>query len=98
MSSGVQNLVGASGVGLIAANYWLGGSRQTVSAGTASAGATQAQTTAAHKQIKVIGAELLFVVVATMIAGTSDAAAQLMLAVMVGLGLLYAIQHFAKGS
>lgn len=93
--SASQNLVGAGGVGLIAANFWLGGSREIVAGGTTNPSATAAQTDAAHKQLKVVAAELFFVVVATIIAGTSDTAGMAMLAVIVALAILWSIHHYA---
>jgi hypothetical protein len=94
--SGKQNLVAAGGLGLIAANFWLGGARQTVSAGLTK-GAAPGTATNAHTEIKRVALELLFVGVAVVIAGASDGAASAMLAVIVALFVLWAINHYAPG-
>lgn len=91
-----QTLVAAGGIGLIAANYWLGGAKQTVTAGTLTKGASADATAASHTEIKKVAAELLFVGVATLIAGISDAAASAMLAVIAALFVLWAINHYTK--
>lgn len=97
MSSGKQTLVAAGGLGLIAANFWLGGARQTVNAGLFTPGAAPGMATNAHTEIKRIALELLFVGVAVLIAGVSDGASSAMLAVIVGLFILWSINHFAPG-
>lgn len=92
--SGQQGLVAVGGIGLIGANYWLGGARQTVKAGALTPGATTAQTTAAHQQLKTVLIELMFVGVGVLLAGISDAAGSAALAVLVALGVLWAINHY----
>lgn len=91
-----QNLVAAAGIGLIAANFWLGGARQTVTAGSLKPGASGAATTASHTEVKKIAGELLFVGVAVLLSGISDAAGSAMLAVIVGLAVLWSIHHYTS--
>ena len=92
--SGKSNLVGAGGIGLIAANFWLGGARKTVGAGLVK-GAQPGTATNAHTEIKKVAAELLFVGVAVLIASVNDTAATAMLAVIVALFVLWSIHHFS---
>lgn len=92
--NGKQNVVAAGGLGLILANFWLGGARKTVTAGTINKGATTDQTAAAHLEIKKFAGELLFVGVAVLLSGWSDTAGSAMIAVIVALFILWAINHF----
>lgn len=94
--SGKQQLVAAGGIGLIAANFWLGGARQTVTTGALTKGASPAATSDAHTEVKRIAAELLFVGLAVLISGVSDAAGSAMLAVIAALAVLWAINHYTK--
>lgn len=90
-----QDLVAVAGIGLITANFWLGGARDTVSAGLFNGAAHPDQVASAHTSLKTAGAELLFVAVATLLAGMSDNAGTAMLSVIVALGVLWAIHHFS---
>lgn len=89
--TGAQTLVGAGGVGLVAANFWFGGSHQTVSAGLFGSG----DPGAAHSALLGLGGEMLLVVVLTVLAGLSDAWGTAMAVVVVGLAILWAINHYA---
>lgn len=64
--SGVQTVVGAAGIGLIAANEWTSGDRGVFRGVLWDKGANPA---AAHKAVVRLGGELLFVLVAVIIAG-----------------------------
>lgn len=87
-----QSLVGAGGIALLVANFWTGEARATVSGGLF---AKDGNPAAAHRELKVIGGELLFVAVATLLAGISDAWGTAMVAVIVALFVLWAINHFS---
>lgn len=91
-----QNLVAAGGLGLIAVNFWLGGARQTVTAGSLKPGSTGDATAASHTAIKKIAGELLFVGIAVLVSGISDAAGTAMLAVIAALAVLWAIHHYSS--
>lgn len=95
--SGKSQLIGAAGVGLIGANFWTGPQRSQLSAGFFSKGATAADTAAAQAVLKQLGAEALFVGVATLIGSTGDSGGNAMLAVIVALGIVWAITHYASG-
>jgi hypothetical protein len=89
-----QTYVAAAGLGLVAANYWLGAARHDFTAGALTTGASAAQTAAAHKTIKVLAVELLFVGAAVLIAGQSPAAGTAMGAMITALAILWAIHHY----
>lgn len=90
-----QPVVAAAGFGLVLSNYWLGGARQQVSSTVFNPKATADQVTVAHSTIKNLFIELFFVIIATIVAGISDGAADAMLAVIVALAILWAINHYA---
>lgn len=92
--NGLQTLVGAGGVGLVAANFWFGGQRSTVSAGLFGSG----DPGVAHKALVTLGGEMLLVVVLVVLAGISDAWAAAMAVVIVGLAILWAINHYGSSS
>lgn len=91
--TGKQTLVGAGGAALVLVNYWVSPSRQTVSAGLFGTGSTSD----AHRSLATLGGELLFVVVATMLAGLSDGFGSVMVAVIVALFVLFAINYYGGG-
>lgn len=93
--SGKSQLVGAAGIALVGANFWLGPQRAQLSGGLFLKSATSAQTEGAHTALKQLGAELLFVTVATVIASVSDSAGSAMLAVLAALAVVWAITHYA---
>ena len=94
--TGAQTLVGAGGVGLVFANFWLGGGNQrsTVSAGLFGSG----DPGAAHSALLSLGGEMLLVVVLTVLAGVSDAWGSAMAVVIVGLAIIWAINHYGASS
>lgn len=101
--NGQQQIVGLGGLALIGANFWLTDQKQTFAAGALSnsgqSGLTPkstAQTEAAHSLVKQIAAELLFVGVATLLAGMSSQAGNAMIAVVAALAILWAIKHYSK--
>lgn len=93
--NGAQTAAGAVGLGLVAADFWTSQQRPTITAGIFGTGASAAD---AHRQLKLVGAELLFVAVAVLVAGISDQAGKAMVAVLVALAVIWAINHYSKGS
>lgn len=91
-----QDIVAAAGMGLIIADFWLGNSRAPIAAGIFGRAGGSAGN--AHADLKKYAGELLFVAVATLIAGVSDGAGSAMIAVMVALGVLWSIHHYTKGN
>jgi hypothetical protein len=91
-----QTFVGAAGLGLVAANYWTGAARHDFAGGALTAGANAAQTAAAHKTLKILAVELLFVGGAVLIAGQSPAAGAAMSAMIAALFVLWAIHHYGS--
>jgi uncharacterized membrane protein YuzA (DUF378 family) len=92
--TGSQTLVGAGGVALVAANFWFGPSKKTVSAGLFGNG----DPATAHKGLAGMAGQMVFVIVATILAGLSDTWATVMTLVIVGLAILWAINHYTKSS
>jgi hypothetical protein len=88
--TGGQSFVGFAGAALVFANFWLGGNRQTVAGGLFGTG----DTASAHKILLTLGGEMLLVVVMTIIAGASDALAPVMVVLILGLWLLWAMNRF----
>jgi hypothetical protein len=94
--NGSQQLVGGIGVGLVGLNFWTT-QRHTFTAGALNGSSSGAQQAAARSGLIQIGAELLFVGIATLLAGNSQAAGP-MVAVMLGLAILWAITHFGSST
>jgi hypothetical protein len=92
--SGTQQVVAAGGIGLLLVNFWTGPDRATISGGLFNSGATAAQTTAAHKELVKFGGALIFVGVASLLAGVSRSWGASLVAVMLGLWILWAMHHF----
>jgi hypothetical protein len=93
--NGAQTVVGLGGVGLIAVNFWTGPQRAAV--GPVVTGAPGASVSSAHTELVQVGAELLFVTVAAVAAGIGPGWGQGMVAVIVGLFILWAIHHYSGG-
>lgn len=91
-----QDVVAVAGMGLILADFWLGNSRTPIAAGIFGRPGGNAGT--AHADLKKYAGELLFVAIATLVAGLSDSAGSAMLALMTALGVIWSIQHFQKGN
>jgi hypothetical protein len=92
--NGTQQLVGLGGMGLIAVNFWTGEQRgQIVPAITGSGNVANA-----HGAFKEVGAELLFVIIATVLAGLGGGWGTGMVAVIVALFILWGITHYGKAS
>jgi hypothetical protein len=87
--NGVQTVVAAGGVGLVVANMWTGTQRQQVAQMFGGGSAPSA-----HTALVQLAGEMLFVVVATILAGVSDVWGALMAVVIVGLWLLWAMNHY----
>lgn len=92
--TGSQTLVGAGGVGLVVANFWFGSDRQGVSAGLFGSG----DPGTAHTALVKLGGEMLLVVILTVLAGLSDQWGAAMAVVIVGLAILWAINHYSSSS
>lgn len=97
MATTKQQLIGAAGVGLIAANFWTGSNKAAIGVLT-KGDATSDQITASHAALKAIGLEVLFVAVAVLIGGASNQLGTAMLTMIVALFVVWAITHFAKKS
>jgi hypothetical protein len=93
--TGKQTFVGAAGLALIAANFWGSEAHATISGGIFNPGGN---TAAAHGSLAVLGGELLFVIVGTVLAGMSDMWGSLMAATVVALFVLFAINHYGSGA
>jgi len=92
--SGTQALVGAAGVGLIAANAWTGQQRGQLAAVLGPDGAPGGtNTTQAHAAAKAIGAELLGVLVLVLVAGVGDGAGHACLAILAALWIVYLLNR-----
>lgn len=87
--TGKQQLVGAAGVGLVLLEFWTSDAHSVITGGLFGSSSP----TAGHSALKTFALELVFVGGATLIAGVSDGWANAMLALLVGLGLLFAINH-----
>lgn len=87
--NGSQQIVGLGGMGLIAVNFWTGPQRSDI--GPLLAGQSAPNSHAAFREI---GAELLFVVIATALAGVGGSWGTAMAAVVIGLFILWGIQHY----
>ncbi len=96
---GKQQLVGLGGVGLIAVNFFLksggGAQKGPVLSVVEVPGLAQNQLVQAHKTLIDLALELVAVAVLTVIAGVSDQAANLVLVVLVGLWLAWAMGKYA---
>lgn len=90
--NGQQNIVAAGGMGLIAANFWFGGARGTVAQGLFKSGGS---TYAYHTELKKIGIEMVTVAAMTLLAGISSSWGTAMVAVIVGLFILWALLHYS---
>lgn len=89
--NGTQSVVGFGGAGLVFANFWFGNDKGTVAAGLFSKGGDAAS---AHKALLTVGGEMLFVIVATVLAGASDSIGTVMAVLIVGLWILWAMHHY----
>lgn len=94
--SGQQQVVAAGGAGLVAIAFWTGDGRKKIKAGLFSSGADAAAQQAAHVELTKLGGAVLFVGVATLLSGLSASWGAAMTAVVVGLFILWAINHNAK--
>lgn len=92
--SGTQTLVGAGGLALVAVNFWTSDDRQTVSSGIFT---KSGDAHAAHLSLAKVFGELVFVVVAVVLAGLSNTWAMAMAAVVVALFVLFAINQYGGG-
>jgi hypothetical protein len=92
--TGKQTFVGAGGLALVAADFWTSPDRGTVSGGIFNPGGNVTQ---AHTVLKKLFGELAFVIVATVLAGLGDSWGSAMAAVVVGLFILFAINHYGGG-
>lgn len=97
MSSGQQQIVALGGAGLIVGNFWLGPERRTLADGLFHASATAAQQTAAHGALKRIGTAVVFLLVATILAGVSNTWGRVMAATVLGLLLVWAVNAARPG-
>lgn len=89
--NGAQQVVGLGGMGLIAVNFWTGSQRADIGPLLAGKAAPNS-----HTAFREIGAELLFVVIATALAGVGGSWGTAMAAVVIGLFILWGIQHYSN--
>lgn len=90
-----QQIVAAGGAGLVTLAFWTGKSRDTITAGLFDENATAHAQKAAHSELVKVGAAVLFVGAATLLAGQSRTFDSGMTAVIVGLFVLWAINRYA---
>lgn len=83
--SGSQQLAGAMGVGLIAANLWTGPQHTQL----ADLFTTQGDPAAAHPALKTLGLEILGVGALVLVAGSSEGAGHIAVIVLVALWVLW---------
>lgn len=93
--NGQQQLVGLGGLTLVGANFWLSDQRKTFAAGALNSSATDQQQQTAHGLVKSLATELLFVGVATLVAGLGPAAGNAMIAIFAALVILWAVKHYS---
>lgn len=96
--SGSQQLVGGGGVALLLLNTVTGPTRKTITDGMFNSSASPKQTAAAHTALVRLGVGALFVAGAALLAGVSSQWGAAMSVMILGLFLLWAMNHFAKGS
>lgn len=89
-----QSAVAIGGVGLVAVNYWTSKQRTAV-VGTLW---DKKDPSAAHAALLGIGGELLLVGVLAVAAGQSDTLGNGMVAIVVALWILWAINYYTIGS
>ena len=90
--SGNQTIVAAGGAGLLLVNYWTGPDRKTINDGLFN---SSGDVGAAHHALIRYAAAAAAVLVATLLAGISDSWGGAMVAVIVALFILWAINHYA---
>lgn len=93
--TGDQTLVAAGGGALVLLNLWTSKDRTTISSGVFNSSATASQITAAHKLLIRYGGALLFVGVATLMAGVSKSAGTAFVAIIGGLFLVWAMNKYS---
>jgi hypothetical protein len=84
-----STVVGLGGVALVGLNFWDGDQRKAIAPVLSGKGSTAD----AHAAFKELGAELVFVVVATVLAGLSNSWGVGMCAVIVGLLIIWSINR-----
>jgi hypothetical protein len=89
MATGKQTLVGFAGAGLIAANYVKGTDRASISTALFGGGSTSS----AHTALVDLSTEVVAVLIATVIAGASDSAADVVLVLLVILWVLWLMNN-----
>ncbi len=94
MSGGAQTVAAAGGAGLLAVNYWTGPDRAVISKGLFDSSATDVDVAAAHKALIRYAAAALALTVGVLLAGESRAWGTGMVAVIVALFILWAMNHY----
>lgn len=92
--TGTQSVVAAGGIGLIVANMWTGTQRKELAAIFGGPAASVPP----HTALVQLAGEMLFVVVATILAGLSSNWGTAMAVAIVGLFILWAINHYGAGT
>lgn len=99
---GKQQLIGAAGFGLIAANWFLkkpggsGGQGAPLTSLLFNSGASKTQVGSASTALKEVLAELMVVVVLVVISGVSDTAGNFALVLVLGLWLVWAMTRYGN--
>lgn len=96
--SGQQQIVAAGGAGLVVLAFWTGESHKTISDGLFHSHASDKSIRAAHAELVKLAAAVLFVAVATILAGLSSQWGTAMTAVVAGLFILWAITRYGGKS
>lgn len=93
--AGAQTAVGLGGAALIAVNFWTGALHKPVTQtlNAAPGGLASSATYTAHQSLIEIGGEIVFVLVATVIAGSGPSAGRAMVFAIAGLWILWLISH-----
>jgi hypothetical protein len=86
-----QTLVAYGGMGLIVGNFWTT-QRHVFAAGAFNSSASTTEQESAHSTLVKIGAEVVFVAVATLLAGTSKSAGNAMAAIIAALAIVWLIK------
>lgn len=93
--NGQQELVGAGGIGLVAANVWT--TQRSALAGMFASGAAPEDVARAHTALRDVGIELLFVGGATLLAGLNSPTGNAMVAMVVVLWVLFLMRDVPNG-
>jgi hypothetical protein len=92
--TGQQTVVAAGGVGLILANMWVGNNSQRAEI----SGIFSGNGPSAHSTLVTLAGEMLFVLIATILAGLSSSWGNAIAVAIVALFVIWSINHFGSSS